>query len=469
VVKDVTNSPHIMPNYGDMGDKNTVHQAKSKAPITLPQMNGILDELGLGTLGGKTEKFVMKGSGEGAPRSDGQVGKRSDAVKQFLNDAGDKLGGFFAKIGKGFQTAFEGIKGVVTSAVTTIKEAFTASAESKGRPESPELRERKNAVLKEFGEDFSKAMELEYSNYKTSTQDDPPKTRSEFLRNMMPAPEGGIDRNALGFIGDRLDFLGKAMAPTKDENLQEMRQAMMQFFAETPSLEVTQGKLFQAECTAFDSNPATFLRGNSAFTKLDKFMGLTAMPLTSLAEGVLTGQKENIDQFGHLGMVNDQRMGMKSLTQEQAAAVLEVGSNILNELLDVDPNKPDSFANSIDQSYRDQLSAQAQQIVDNGNLSADEKKSAMNMMYANSLFLRAMSPEMINVGIKAYGGGDSQTFVVQTLQFLQTFLNGAADSFGDKANDTAVGIMNQLSQAQQPRLEAFFQALGMPVLDPQVN
>lgn len=469
MVKDVTNSPRIVQDYSNMGGGNDVHKAKSQEPMTLPQLNGILDELGLGTLGGKTEKFVMKGSGEDAPRTDGPVGKRSDAVKEFFSEAGNKLGSFFSKIGKGFQTAFEGIKGVVTSAVATIKEAFTAPAESKGRTESPELRERKNSVLKEFSEEFSKTMEQEYSSYKTSTTDDPPKTRSEFLRNMMPAPEGGVDRTGPGYIGDRLDFLGKTMAPTTDENLLQMRQAVMEFFTETPSLTVAHGKLFNAECEAFDSNPATFLRGNSAFTKLDKFMGLSAMPLTSLADGVLTGQKEKIDDYGHLGKVNDQRMGMKILNQEQASAVLEVGTNILNELLDLDPNKADSFANSIDQSYLDQLSSQAQQIVDNGNLSTEEKKSAMNMMYANSLFLRAMSPELINVGIKAYGGGDSQTFVVQTLQFLQTFLNGAADSFHEKGNETAVGIMNQLSQAQQPRLEAFFQALGMPVLDQQVN
>lgn len=163
-------------------------------------------------------------------------------------------------------------------------------------------------------------------------------------------------------------------------------------------------------------------------------------------------------------------MSMKGLSQEQADAMHEVVDNILTDLLDVNPNRADSLANSIDQGYLTLLSSQADKIVANDSLSTQEKKSALNMMYANSLFLRAISPELVKVSIAEYGNTENRTFMVQTMQFTQTFLNGATDGFSSKGNQVAVDTLNQVTQTHQPRLEAFFQALGMPVInDQQIN
>jgi hypothetical protein len=169
-----------------------------------------------------------------------------------------------------------------------------------------------------------------------------------------------------------------------------------------------------------------------------------------------------VQENGHLGNVDGRRMAMSSLTEDQGAAVLQISDSILQNLLDTDANNPASLISSIPQSYRDFLSDKADVIMAQTDVSLQDRQDAVKTLYVNSLFLRGMSGDLTSTAVQKFPGAENQTFMVQTMQYVQSFLNGLTAFPMGKGNDVAQESLQQTIQTHQPRLEAFLQAVGMP-------
>jgi hypothetical protein len=462
VVRGASDGPRISQDLGNTRT-NTPDEAKSPEKLTLPQLNGILSELGLGTLGGDEEKFVHKGKAEDTPRQDGAVRNRSDGVKSFFKGIGQGIGSFLSKIGNAFSNAFEAIKEAVSARIGG--QANTANIQGTQNAPTTKALDKQGQILKEFCEELGKSLEKGYQDYLANTQDDPPMGRTDFVKQQLPDPQGGrdgIDQNSMGHIGDRIDDVRTNISDVVDPGLNEMRHAVLDRLTEMPSVEIATTGLFNDELKALDTNAATFLRTDSPYTKLDKFVARESIPFATIANTILTSVGDQVQENGHLGNIDGRRMAMNSLTKEQGVAVLQISDSILQNMLDTDGNNPDSLISSIPQSYRDFLSEKANVIMGQTDVSLQDRQDAVKTLYVNSLFLRGMSGDLTATAVQKFPGSDNQTFMVQTMQYVQSFLNGLTAFPMGKGNDVAQEALQQTIQTHQPRLEAFLLAVGMP-------
>ena len=458
----VGEGPRITTDMSNVGVSQTP-QAESKPPLTLPQLNGILDQCFNFHLGGDVETLTERGSARDTPRQDGAVGNRADGVKNFFKSIGQGISNFFAKIGNAFSSAFEAIKEAISSRVNapTVQQQAPTGQPQATTPTPPD---KQVGNLLDFTESLAKDLEVGYQNYLTGTDDAPPKTRAEFVKSQLPDPpdiDKGIDLQSPAYVGDRIGDVRAQIKDVADPGLNEMRQAVVDRFTEMPTLTIAVDSQFAADLKALDGQASTFLRGNTSYTKLDKFISREAIPFQTIASDVMQSVTEEIEGYSDLANIDGLRMGMSTLTEEQGAAALDVADKMLEKLLDTGTDGGPTYLGSIPDSYRDFLAERAEEIMQMPGLSPEDRQDAIKMVYINSLFLRGIAGDISTVSAKSFSGNE-QVFAIQVSQLTQTFLNGVTTM--SKGNDVAKDALQQIIATHQPRLDAFLKAVGMPTV-----
>lgn len=446
----VDKTPRMNPTPG-FGGAETPKETKMPKWTAESMMAFLNDELNADfDLGGKTP--VDKGDAADTPRQDGTVRSRLDGVKSFFKGIGDGLKSIFSKIGNAISTAF-----------TTIKEAITPERAQAPEPRDPET-VRRTETLTDLCKELGKNLETEFQSYLADTTDNPKMDRKAFVATKFPDPPGGIVPQSMGYVGDLIDAVRTKMSSGATADNAAMQTAMLDRLTELPTLDTIVPGLFNSELSKLETQATTFLRSNSAYTRIDKFFALSTIPFNLLAERVMGSVEGAVKEYGHLGIVQGSAMNTSDMTADQAKAFATVSDGILNALLDVDPANDESLLNSIPQEYRDHLSAKAEEIVNRpGNATVEERTGAIKMMYVNSIFLRGINGDMSSLALKM-GEGGPQKLLMQSMNGLQTFLNGAGNAFATRSSPHAAEAMTNIIATHSPRLDAFLQAVGMPVI-----
>lgn len=465
MVKDVTSSPRVSQDFSNIGMQDTPPSDEMKTPdeLTLPKLNGIMDELGLPGFGGPKEP-VRKGTGEDAIRQDGPVRNRGEDVKNFFKKLGSGISNFFGKIGNAFGKAFEAIKQAVTAraegAQTPVQPQQTATTPK------PQL-DTQGKNLKEFCDNLGKNLEESYQDYLATSTDDQKMDRTEFVKSKLPDPPGGrdgIDPDSISYVGDQVDDVKANLSDSVNPGLNEMRKLVVDRLIEMPTLDIAAQSLFDKELKDLESNPATFLRENSDFSKLDKFVSRQAVSFGEYSSSLLNELKDDAADNKHLEFVDGKSLSMSSLNEEQGVFVKGACDKLLDDVLSTDTTNPRAYLNQIPQTYRDFLADKADQIVKQEGVSPQDKQDALKVLYANSLFLRGVNGFLAVAAQASLPQGEGQALAVQTAQMMQTFLNGRSVFPVGKGSDDANKVLAELVTTHQPRLDAFLTAVGMPTV-----
>lgn len=471
MVKDVTTGPRITPDLGQMGKmisglddssevstefEGTLRDSQERTTpdvLTRPQLNGYLEELGLPTFGRDIEK-PRRGSAEDTPRQDGPVRDRGEDVKNFFKAVGKGIGGFFAKIGRAFDKAFE-----------AIKEAITHEKQ-KAAEQRQFVIEKRTEYLATACKDLGKTFEEEFQAYTATTTDDPKMDRTAFVASRIPDPPGGpaaIDTQAMTYVGDIIDTVrDNPPDPEKPEHA-TMLGLVLDRLAQVPTLETVLSGRFEKELGCLDDDAGTLLRGNSAYTRLDKVLAVSVIPLNLVAQDIFNSVKGDMKAHSDLAKVDGVTVSASSMNAEQARAIQDISDKILSQILDTDTTNPKSFLNSIPQEYRDHLAQKADEIMQHpGTASVEDRNTAIKMMYSNSLILRGINGAITEIGSKMPDESGAQKMLMQSLNSLQTYLNGASEPFKRRATPDAGLMMDHIVTTFAQPLEDFLQAVGMP-------
>jgi hypothetical protein len=366
-------------------------------------------------------------------------------------------------IGDGLKSMFSKIGNAISTAFATIKEAITPERAKAPEPRDP-VTVRRTETLTDLCKDLSKNLETEFQSYLADTTDNPKMDRKAFVATKFPDPPGGIVPQSMGYVGDLIDAVRTNMSSWATADNAAMQTAVLDRLTEMPTLDTIVTGLFNRELSNLDAHASTFLRSNSAYTRIDKFFAISTIPFNLLADRVMGSVAGAVEEYGHLGIVDDLAMSSSDMSADQAKAFTIVSDGILNALLDVDPGNDKSLLNSIPQEYRDHLSAKADEIVNRaGNATVEERNGAIKMMYVNSIFLRGINGDMSTLA-RQMGEGAPQKLVMQSMNGLQTFLNGAGNAFANRSSPEAADAMYNIIATHTPRLDAFLQAVGMPVI-----
>lgn len=449
MVKGVTDSVRISQDYTQQGITPT-DESKTETPMTMDELDSVLGELGLPTFGPGDEAKVRRGSGEDTPRQDGVARNRGESVKNF-----------FKSVGSGIKSFFSAIGGAVSKAFDAVKDAAMAKFD----PQTRLTNERKHDVLLDICKKLTNDFEADYQTYLTTSPDEQKMTRTEFVAARMPAPEDGIDTGSMTYVGKTIGPVREAMTDPLDEAKTEMRDVIMDRLEEFPTLDIATDGLFSDEMKKLDANPNELLRGNTAYTKMDKFMAVSSIPFNKVGERMLDEAKEMMGNDGHLGIVDGHELGAKDMSPEQATVMHRVADGILEKMLTIDPDDEKSLFNSIPQEYRDHLADKADQILNRpGNATLQERKDGIRMMYVNSIFLRGVNGDFSKSVAEGLEGGD-RVLVGRCMNLFQALLNGAENAFYNTSNEASGNCMRLISANHAPRLDAFLTAIGMPVID----
>lgn len=457
----VNDGPRINPNLSSMGTQHT-EEAKTPDELTLPKLNGILDELGLGTLTDDVEPYAKKGSAADTPRQDGPVRDRGESVKNFFKAIGKGISDFFSKIGSAFSTAFEAIKEAVTSRTATA-ETPTPTLLPKVTTSAEDRQATQTGILKDFCRDLGNALETDYKTYLADTQDDPPMTRGDFVKQALPDPQGGADEvkdGSLGFIGNTIDAVRTGFKEGSDPGLNETMHAIFERFTEFPTLDIAASGQFSKEVgNLTEDNVGTFLRTDCAFTRLDKFEFQKSVPIKDVAQDAMESVNSDIWRGGDIAKDG---LAVSSMDEKQCDVMFGIVDQILDNVLSTEFDEPQSFLNQIPDDYKDSLSEKAEEIMGNQNLSVDDKKQAVRNMYVNSLFLRGISPELVMTAPRRFGDDDMKSVAVTSAKIAQTFFNGNTTFPGGKGSPDADDMLQRLSDKHASRMDLFLVAVGMP-------
>lgn len=425
---------------------------QTQAMDSLAELNNILEFAGLGRLtSADTVSGVQVGNAHNAPDAGGEVRERATPVKDF-----------FKKVGSGLKSFFSAVGNTIANAAGKVKDFFAARF---ARAEPPIITaEQKQSLRSDALKAFAEQLESAYE----SLPQDPPVSREEFVARMMPTPEGGVD--ALNtesplYFGDNFAEVRENTTPPHGEGKQAMFEAMMDRFEELPSLEVGLKAMMDKETGVLENNPGSFLRGNTAYSKTEKLFTRSLVPLEQMSTNLMNTQVATIKSHDHLGEVDGMRLGMTTINQEQADAVFGIANNILDALLDTNPGNEGSYLNLMPQEFKDYLSGQADALLTNPDIPEEEKQGAVEKLYANALFLRAGSGDLVTASTRVTDpGSGAQIVAVKSMQVVQTFLNGITD-YTDKGNDLAQAGLDQLWETHGDRVTAFLHAAGMPEFD----
>ncbi len=469
----IDKTPRMNPNHGVMGGE-TPAKKELFAKGDAVGMMGVLNDIGIGNFDVEEKTPVAKGDAADTPRQDGPTKQRGESVKNFFKAVGSGIGNFFANIGSAFGKAFDAIKGAVTARVgaqATVQANQTAQT-------PPKTLDRQSTFLKDFCVEMAETLEKNYKQYLDDTNDQPPMSRTDFVKERLPEPKGGsdgIDKTSFGYVGDRIDDVRAEMKPLTDPGREEMRNALMDRLSEFPTLDTASDKLFEGQLKeALNSDVTTFLRTDSAYTKLANFTGHNAIPFEQVAKDLLASVKSDFKSNSDLASINGVRIGMNLLTEEQGTVIHDISDQLLGKLLDVDfegperdlnkpymaSSEPKSFLNQIPQDFRDQLAEKAEIILSSKEGTPEDRAAAVKTLYVSSLFLRGMNGDMNRVFVTGLDNSNEQALAVQTQQMMQTFFNGV--TVMTKGNDVAKGVLTALVEKYQTPLNDFLMAVGMP-------
>lgn len=440
-------------------------QPRSKAMDSLAELNGILDFAGLGTL---TDDVipVSRGSGRDAPNAGGAVRDRGTPVKDFFKAIGGAIADGLSAIGRAIGSAASKVQDFF--AARTQGTAPTATAGQAAQTATPAMQAptvSKAALaadaLKMFADDLEKM-------YGKLPDDDTKPTREAFVAGLMPGPEGGLDAldqgSALHF-GDIFDETRAAMRRPSDADAAAMMDAMMDHMQTLPTLDAAVEVMMGSEIENLASNPAVFLRGNCAYSKTEKVLTKTIVPLPEIVNDTLAALADKLTEHRDLAVIDGVTIAMESLTPEQADAMFDLSDTMLTALLDTDPDNPDSYLNKIPGEFRDFVAAQAERILADDTIPRDVRQDAVEMMYANSFFLRSVLGEVsVAMAMTLPSDTGEKNMGIRTAQLTQTLLNGVTD-YSAKGNDNAQGALDRLWDNHGDRVTAFFRAAGMPEFD----
>ncbi len=425
----------------------------SQASQKLSELNGILDNLGLGTLGGDvTPVSVQRGDASTSPNPNGEVRERATPVKDFFKKVGSGIKSFFSKVGH-----------AISGAATKVGDFFKARF---ARAEPPiitqqEQRNLRNDALKNMAQQFE-------ARYQEAIQDVPLEevpSRADFLAELMPAPEGGadaLDVNSPLYMGGQVSDIRENIGRIGTADQFHMFDAMMDVFEEMPSMSIAIDAMMDKEIDVLDNNPGSFLRGNSAYSKTEKLLARSLIPFSEMTANALEGAKQIFVDNADLARIGDVGIAMESLTPEQGAVLQEAANGVLDKLLDIDPETEGSFFNSIPQEFKDFLADQAGSIMSNEDLTGEQRQDAVEKLYVNAFFLRSSVGDMIaNIASTPFKNSGSKTLGVKTMQLTQTFLNGVTD-YTKKGNENSQAALDSLWDNHGESLTNFFHAVGMP-------
>ena len=470
----VGEGPRITADLTNVGT-TPAKDSNTPPPLTMAKLNGIVDECFNFNFGGPVERLTERGTAQDTPRQDGAVAKRSEAVKDFFRSIGQGISSFFSKVGHAFATAFESIKEAIqsrtggTAAVQTtgaqgttgqVATAVTADADT------PPTLDKKGAALKEFAEELTDALQTDYEAYLQNGQDDPPMTRAEFVKFKLPDPadiDQGIDVQSAFYLGDRIDDVRANLKEGSNPDRNEMQKAVLDRLTDMPTVEIALEGQYAAELGALQTDPSTFLRGNTPFAKLDKFVGRQTVPFEAVASSVLETVGPKLEQHEPLAVQNGVTLRMSMLTDTQAVAVEDIANAMLDDLLDISGTNPNSFLNSISPSYQEFLADRADTILQQPDLSDQVKQDAIKTLYVNALILRGINGELFTAAVSK-PNQDQKGMTIQTLQLVQTFVNGNDQFPVGKGNDIANQVLGRITSAHQARFDAFLAAVGMPTV-----
>lgn len=434
----------------------------SKAPDWTPdEMKAFLNDNFLSDFDVSSKSSVKKGDTADTPRQDGAVRNRSEGVKSFFKSIGQGIGSFLSSIGNAISTAFAAIK----EAVTTRNEAPTPRPNDYAPRET--AAQKQTAALKDFCVELSNSLEKDYKAYLKTTQDEPPMTRTAYVKNALPDPETdtddskvGSDPDALSYIGDKIDGARALIPESSDPGLTEMRNAVLARFEEVPTLDLASDSLFKQELRGLNSdNAATFLRTDCAYTKLDKFEMRKGVELEVVARDVTEDIKTDVHR--NRGIATN-GLAVSSMTKDQSDALYGIVDKMLDTLLDTDFDNPNAFINQISDEYRAVLSDKAEQINSLDTLGAEDKKDVVQTLYINSLFLRGISGELSTVAPGQFARDDEKAVALTATKVAQTFFNGNSTFPMGKGSDDANAMLQKLADKHQPRMMDFLVALGLP-------
>ena len=463
----IDKTPRMTPNQGVMGGEAPAKKelfAKGDAV----GMMGMLNDIGIGNFDVEEKTPAEKGDAADTPRQDGPTRQRGESVKNFFKSVGKGIGDFFTRIGNAF-----------SSAIDTIKEAMTARIGGQATAQTPpkEL-DRQSKALKDLCVQMAEDLEKGYKDYLGHTDDQPPMSRMDFVKEQIPEPQGGadgIDKTSFGYVGDRIDDVRADLTPLPDPGRNEMRNLLMDRLTEFPTLDTASAKLLEDEVkTALNSDVTTFLRTDSSYTKLANFTGHNAIPFESVAKDLLASVKSDFVANSHLASVDGMTIRMSALTTEQGTVIHDIADQVLGKLFDVDfegperdeqkpympSSAPKSFLNQIPQDFRDELAEKAETILSSNEGTPEDRAAAVKTLYVSSLFLRGMNGDMNRVFVTGLEKPGEQSLAVQTQQMMQTFFNGV--TVMSKGNDVAKGVLTSLVEKYQTPLNDFLLVVGMP-------
>lgn len=457
----IDKTPRMNPNHGVMGGE-TPAKKELFAKGDAVGMMGVLNDIGIGNFDVEEKTPVAKGDAADTPRQDGPTRQRGESVKNFFKAVGSGLGNFFGKIGSAFSTAFEAIKEAVTSRTATA-ETPTPTLLPKVETSAQDRQTTQTGILKDFCRDLGNALETDYKTYLADTQDDPPMTRGDFVKQALPDPQGGADEvkdGSLGFIGDKIDAVRTSFKDGSDPGLNETMHAIFERFTEFPTLDIAASGQFSKEVgNLSEDNVGSFLRTDCPFTRLDKFEFQSAVPIKDVAQDAM--ESVNSDIWRGANIAKD-GLAVSSMDEKQSEVVGDIVDKLLDSVLTTDFDEPQSFLNQIPDDYKDSLSEKAEEIMDNQNLSVDDRKQAVRNMYVNSLFLRGMSPELALTAPRRFGSDEMKAVALTTAKVAQTFFSGNTTFPGGKGSPDANDMLQRLSDKHASRMDDFLVAVGMP-------